>query len=173
MDSMIDIGSNAIEVHIHNLRRKLGPLSSPTSRTRLSRRQWPARAVRPWSLAPALGDRHRSRGLHGVSEFWDSSFIARWRAATCAVLTRRLAAAGGARLALLRIMSTRKARASCHARSPRPPGPMPFDVVYQITTGAKSTALPLAGRAASAARTRQHAELLKRVLEGAPGACTR
>jgi len=37
-----DIGSNAIEVHIHNLRRKLGPaLHHQRQGTRLSRRQWP------------------------------------------------------------------------------------------------------------------------------------
>ena len=45
-----DIGSNAIEVHIHNLRRKLGPNFITNIKGRGYRVENDARAERPWSL---------------------------------------------------------------------------------------------------------------------------
>src|ERR1700674_507896 len=96
-----DIASNAIEVHIHNLRRKLGPrfitnLNGRGYRVAIARERRGALVS-----APARGDRRGGRGLPGLHDSW-AARLSRGRDEHGQAIRRVAAAAGGARPALCR-----------------------------------------------------------------------
>lgn len=127
-----DIASNAIEVHIHNLRRKLGRTSLPTSKDAVTASATGVRGERPWSL--------RRRMAIAVA------------GAACAVFLllgllvyRAVAGSTAAQLdEMLQQQAVLALRYADHeygegesvvpGSRPATARAMPFDVVYQITT---------------------------------------